>query len=206
MSEGKPNPKADAVIANRSGAWRAEFEALREIVLGCPLTEEIKWGWPCYSYEGTNVVLIHGFKDYCALLFMRGALMKDPEGILIQQTDNVQFARQIRFSSLGEVTRLKGALKAYVEDAIALTRAGAKVEKKTTADFPVPDELRDRLDRDPDLRAAFEALTPGRQRGYLFHSTRPSSPRPARRGSRSTCRASSRAWAWRTRLRRRHPG
>ena len=169
MTESKRNPKADAIFAGRSGAWRAEFEALREIILGCPVTEEIKWGWPCYSHEGTNVVLIHGFKDYCALLFMKGALMKDPEGILIQQTENVQSARQIRFTSVDEIERLKGALRAYVEDAIALTESGAKVEKKATSDFPVPDELRDRMDSDPDLRAAFEALTPGRQRGYLFH-------------------------------------
>ena len=182
MNESKRNPKADAVFASRSGAWRAEFEALREIVLRCPVTEEIKWGWPCYSYEGANVVVIHGFKDYCALLFMKGALMKDPEGILIQQTENVQSARQIRFTSLGEIARLKGALQAYVEDAIALTKTGAKVEKKTTADFPFPEELRDRMDKDPDLRAAFEALTPGRQRGYLFHfnSAKQSKTREAR--------------------------
>ena len=169
MSEGVRNPRIDAVIANRSGAWRAEFEALREIVLRCLVTEEIKWGWPCYSHEGANVVLIHGFKDYCALLFMKGALMKDPEGILIQQTENVQSARQIRFTGVDEIVRLGGALQAYVEDAIRLAEAGAKVEKKTTSDFPVPDEMRDRMDANPDLRAAFEALTPGRQRGYLFH-------------------------------------
>ncbi|HEY5410013.1 MAG TPA: DUF1801 domain-containing protein [Caulobacteraceae bacterium] len=169
MSPSQRNPKVDAVILGRAGKWRREFEALREIILDCPLTEEVKWGWPCYSYEGTNVVLIHGFKDYCALLFMKGALMKDPEGVLIQQTQNVQSARQIRFTSLDEVAGLGAALKAYVQDAIELTKAGAKVSRKATSDFAVPDELRDRMDGDPDLRAAFEALTPGRQRGYLFH-------------------------------------
>ena len=182
MSQGKPNPKVEAVILGRAGKWRREFEALREIILDCPLAEEVKWGWPCYSFEGTNVVLIHGFKDYCALLFMKGALMKDPRGILIQQTENVQSARQIRFTSLDEVVGLGAALKAYVQDAIALTKAGAKVVRKTTSDFPVPDELRDRMDADPDLRAAFEALTPGRQRGYLFHfgSAKQSKTREAR--------------------------
>ncbi len=169
MSQSQHNPKVDSVILGRAGKWRGEFEALRDIILDCPLTEDVKWGWPCYSYEGTNVVLIHGFKDYCALLFMKGALMKDPEGVLIQQTENVQSARQIRFTSTGEITRLGAALKAYVQDAIELTKAGAKVVKKTTSDFPVPAELRDRMDADPDLRAAFEALTPGRQRGYLFY-------------------------------------
>ena len=169
MSQSQRNPKVDSVILGRAGKWRREFEALREIILDRPLTEEVKWGWPCYSYEGTNVVLIHGFKDYCALLFMKGALMKDPEGVLIQQTENVQSARQIRFASLDEIARLGAALKAYVQDAIELTKAGAKVVRKTTSDFAVPDELRDRMDGDPDLRAAFEALTPGRQRGYLFH-------------------------------------
>lgn len=168
MSQSQRNPKVDG-LAGRFGKWREEFQALREIILECPLSEEVKWGWPCYAHEGANVVLIHAFKDYCALLFMKGALMKDPEGILVQQTENVQSARQIRFTSVPEIERLAGALKGYVLDAIELTKAGAKVEKKTTADFPIPDELRDRMDSDPDLRAAFEALTPGRQRGYLVH-------------------------------------
>ena len=169
MSQGQRNPKVDSVIHGRAGKWRGEFEALREIILDCGLTEEVKWGWPCYACEGTNVVLIHGFKDYCALLFMKGALMQDPEGVLIQQTENVQSARQIRFASVQEITRLGPALKAYLQDATQLTKAGAKVVRKTTSDFPVPAEFRDRMDADPDLRAAFEALTPGRQRGYLFH-------------------------------------
>ena len=181
MSQSQRNPKVDAALG-RAGQWLQAFEALREIILQCPLTEEVKWGWPCYAHEGTNVVLIHGFKDYCALLFMKGALMKDPEGVLIQQTENVQSARQIRFTGVDEVVRLAPALKGYVEDAIALSKAGAKVVRKTTSDFPVPDELRDRMDGDPDLRAAFEALTPGRQRGYLFHfsSAKQSATRQAR--------------------------
>ena len=168
MTQAKRNPKVDAFFG-RTQPWLKEFAALREIILECPVTEELKWGWPCYSHEGTNVVLMHGFKEYCALLFMKGALMKDPEGVLIQQTENVQSARQIRFTSTGEIVRLGAALEAYVGDAIELTRAGAKVVRKTTSDFPVPAELRDRMDEDPDLRAAFEALTPGRQRGYLFY-------------------------------------
>jgi uncharacterized protein YdeI (YjbR/CyaY-like superfamily) len=169
MSQGQRNPKVDSVILARAGKWRGEFEALREIILDCGLTEEVKWGWPCYACEGANVVVIHGFKDYCAVLFMKGALMQDPEGVLIRQTENVQSARQIRFTSVQEITRLGAALKAYVQDATQLTKAGAKVVRKTTSDFPVPAEFRDRMDADPDLRAAFEALTPGRQRGYLFY-------------------------------------
>ena len=181
MSQSQRNPKVDAFFG-RTEPWLKEFEVLREIILECPVTEELKWGWPCYAYEGTNVVLMHGFKDYCALLFMKGALMKDPEGVLIQQTENVQSARQIRFTGVDEIVRLKAALEGYVEDAIALTKAGAKVVRKTTSDFPVPAELRDRMDNDPDLRAAFEALTPGRQRGYLFFfgSAKQSKTREAR--------------------------
>ena len=181
MSQSQRNPKVDAFFG-RTEHWLKEFEALREIILDCPVTEDLKWGWPCYSHEGTNVVLMHGFKDYCALLFMKGALMKDPEGVLIQQTENVQSARQIRFTGVGEIVRLGAALRVYVRDAIELTKAGAKVQRKTTSDYPVPDELRDRMDDDPDLRAAFEALTPGRQRGYLVHfnSAKQSATRAAR--------------------------
>jgi uncharacterized protein YdeI (YjbR/CyaY-like superfamily) len=181
MSQSHRNPKVDALIG-KAETWRDEYKALREIILGCPVTEEFKWGWPCYAHEGSNVVLIHGFKEYCALLFMKGALMKDPEGILIQQTENVQSARQIRFTNIGEIERLARALKGYVLDAVELTKAGAQVQRKTTSDFPIPDELRDRMDGDPDLRAAFEALTPGRQRGYLVHfnSAKQSKTRDAR--------------------------
>lgn len=169
MNQVRSNPKIDAIIAKRSGAWRKEMEALREIILACPVTEEIKWGWPAYSHEGKNIVLIHAFKAYGAALFFKGALLKDPDGVLIQQTQNVQAARQIRFTSVGEVKRLRATLEAYIAEAIAIEASGAKPLRKPTADFEVPAEFRDRMDEDPDLRAAFEALTPGRQRGYLFH-------------------------------------
>ena len=167
MAEGKRNPKVEAMIAARP--WAEEMKALREIVLQTPLTEEIKWGQPCYTSDGKNIVLIHGFKDYCALLFMKGALMKDPKKLLIQQTENVQSARQIRFTALKEIVGARAALKGYVEDAIAVEKAGLSVEKKKTAEFPYPEEFLQKLEEAPDLAVAFEALTPGRQRGYLLH-------------------------------------
>ena len=172
MAKSETNPKVDAVLA-KAEAWREEFEALRGIILGCGLTEHLKWGQPCYTLGGGegggNVVLIHGFKTYCALLFMKGALFTDPNGLLVQQTPNVQSARQIRFTSLGEIRQLEGVIKAYVLEAIALEKAGASVARKTTADFPVAEAFQARLDAEPALKAAFEALTPGRQRGYLLH-------------------------------------
>ena len=160
--------KVEAIIAGYA-RWREEMTALREIVRECPLVEEVKWGQPCYSLDGRNVVLIHGFKDYCALLFMKGALMKDPERLLIQQTGNVQSGRQIRFAGLAEIAARRAVLKAYVEEAIAVEKAGLKVEKKTTAEFPQPEELRARFNASAELKSAFEALTPGRQRAYLLH-------------------------------------
>ena len=168
MPEIRTSPKVDAFLG-RTQEWREEFEALRAVILGCGLAEELKWGQPCYAFEGRNVVLMHGFKDYCALLFMKGALLKDPNGILIQQTENVQSARQIRFTTSGEITQLEPALKAYILEAISVEKAGAKIARKTTADFPVADEFRDKLDARPELKAAFQALTPGRQRGYLLY-------------------------------------
>ena len=168
MAEYATSPKVDAFLG-RTLEWREEFELLRAVVLGCGLTEELKWGQPCYASEGRNVVLMHGFKDYCALLFMKGALLKDPNGILIQQTENVQSARQIRFTTSGEITQLEPAIKAYILEAIAVEKAGAKIARKTTADFPVADEFRDKLDALPEFKAAFQALTPGRQRGYLLY-------------------------------------
>jgi uncharacterized protein YdeI (YjbR/CyaY-like superfamily) len=167
MKAAKPNAKVEALIASRP--WAQEQKALREIVLETPLTEEIKWGQPCYTLDGKNVVLIHGFKDYCALLFMKGALMKDPKNLLIQQTEHVQSGRQIRFTALKEIVAARAALKGYVEDAIAVEKAGLKVEKKKTSEFPYPEELLQKLEEAPDLSFAFEALTPGRQRGYLLH-------------------------------------
>ena len=175
------NAKVDAYMS-KAKQWREESEKLREIVLACDLTEELKWGVPCYTFDDKNIVLIHGFKEYCALLFMKGALLKDPKGILITQTENVQSGRQIRFTSLKEITKLAPALKAYVKDAIEVEKAGLKVEMKKTGEFPVPEEFRGVLDDDPAYRDAFAALTPGRQRGYLlyFAGAKQSSTRESR--------------------------
>jgi uncharacterized protein YdeI (YjbR/CyaY-like superfamily) len=162
------NPKVDAYIGGLK-AWKAEVAKLRQIVLGFDLDEELKWGVPCYTLRGKNVVLIHEFKDYCAILFVKGALLKDPDGILVQQTENVQAARQARFTGVGEIAARKAALKACIAEAIEVEKAGLKVQKKETADFPVPEEFQARLSRDPDLKAAFQALTPGRQRAYLLY-------------------------------------
>jgi len=161
------NPKVDAIIAN--GAWQKEMQALREIVLSCALQEEIKWGQPCYAADCKNVVIIHGFKDYCALLFVKGALMKDEHGLLIQQTENVQSGRQARFTGVEEIVRRRAIVKSYVQEAIEIEKAGLKVEKKKTSEFACPDEFRAKLEASAELKAAFEALTPGRQRAYLLH-------------------------------------
>ena len=181
MANGRTNPKVDALL-DRTTEWRQEIEALRKIILDCGLTEDFKWGWPCYSVDKKNVVLIHGFKDYCALLLFKGALMQDPEGILIQQTENVQAARQIRFSGLDEIKRMDNILKAYIHQAAEVEKAGLKVDFKKTTEFPMPEEFQDRLDAMPELKRAFEALTPGRQRGYLLHfsSAKQSATRQAR--------------------------
>jgi uncharacterized protein YdeI (YjbR/CyaY-like superfamily) len=149
--------------------WHEEFEALKKIVLSTHLTEEKKWGCACFTYNGQNIVLIHGFKEYCALLFFKGALMQDPEGILVQQTENVQAARQLRFNSLAEIRKQAKIIKAYVEEAIELEKSGAKVEFRKTGDFPMAEEFLQKLDEHPALAEAFYALTPGRQRGYLLH-------------------------------------
>ncbi|MEO7425670.1 MAG: YdeI/OmpD-associated family protein [Fibrobacteria bacterium] len=164
----KTNPKADFYFSN-SEKWQKEMKKLRTIALGCGLSEELKWGCPSYTMDKTNIVLIHEFKEYCAYLFFKGALMKDPKKLLIQQTKNVQAARQIRFTSVPEITKLETALKAYIKEAIAVEKAGLKVSFKTTAQFDRPDEFQSRLDAMPALRRAFEALTPGRQKGYLLH-------------------------------------
>ena len=166
------NPKVDAVVSSLK-QWRGETEQLRAIALACQLTEELKWGCPCYTHEGANVVLIHGFKDYCAYLLFKGALLKDPKGILVQQTENVQAARQIRFTGVREIVGMKNALKAFIEEAIAVEQAGLEVPLKKTTEFKVPDELRDRFSKSPALKKAFEGLTPGRQRGYLLHFSAP---------------------------------
>lgn len=163
-----PNPKVDAFM-QRAERWRAEFDALRALLRQAPLDEDLKWGQPCYTLGKANVVLMHGFKDYCALLFMKGALMPDPQGLLIQQTENVQSARQIRFTSLDQITKQAATLKAYVEAAIAVEKAGLKVDFKKTEGFAMPDEFRARLEGDVALKEAFAGLTPGRQRAYLLH-------------------------------------
>ena len=168
MSLANRNPKVDSILA-ASASWSKEMAALREIVLDCGLAEEIKWGQPCYASEGRNIVLIHGFKDYCALLFFKGALMKDPKNLLIQQTENVQSGRQIRFTGLAEILGARATLKAYVKEAIAVEKSGLKIQKKTPAETPCPPEFSERLAASPALKAAFEALTPGRRRGYLLH-------------------------------------
>jgi uncharacterized protein YdeI (YjbR/CyaY-like superfamily) len=162
------SPKVDAFL-KRQDRWRAEFEKLRAILLACGLTEDLKWGQPCYALDGKNVALIHGFKEYCAILFHKGSLLKDPEGVLIQQTKNVQAARQIRFTSVQDVTKLAKTVKAYVREAIAIERAGLRVQFKETKDIELPEELESRLAANAKLRAAFAKLTPGRQRGYIFH-------------------------------------
>jgi uncharacterized protein YdeI (YjbR/CyaY-like superfamily) len=163
------NDKVDAFMG-RAKQWQEEFAALREIIGSSDeLTEDFKWGQPCYTLDGRNVVLMHGFKEYCALLFFKGALMKDPKNLLIQQTENVQAARQIRFKGLAEINKHKTALKSYIKDAIALEKSGAKVELKKTAEFSFPEELEHKMDDVPALRTAFEELTPGRQRAYLLH-------------------------------------
>lgn len=168
MTPSSKNPKVDQFI-RQDKRWQPEFEQLRNIVLASGLTEEVKWGVPCYTAQQSNVVLIHGFKEYCALLFCKGALLKDAKGILIQQTENVQAARQVRFTSLKEIARLEPVLKAYIREAIEVEKAGLQVEYKPTAEFKVPEELQHKFSALPALKAAFKALTPGRQRAYLLY-------------------------------------
>ena|SRR5689334_3058963 len=162
------NPKTDFFFSKPT-KWQDEFKKLRKIILGCGLTEELKWGKPCYTFQQSNVVLIHGFKEYCALLFMKGALLKDPKGVLIQQTENVQAARQIRFTNGREIAKIEPVLKAYIKEAIEVEKAGLEVSYKRTSEFRVPDEFQNKLDANPVLRTAFDALTPGRQRGYILY-------------------------------------
>jgi uncharacterized protein YdeI (YjbR/CyaY-like superfamily) len=162
------NPKVDWYFT-KNKRWQEEIEALRSIVLDCGLNEELKWGCPCYTFEESNIVLIHVFKEYCALLFFKGALMKDPNGVLIQQTQNVQAARQMRFTNLQEVEMRKRIIKSYVREAIQVEKSGAKVPMKKTAEFSIPEEFQDRLDENPALKKAFKSLTPGRQRAYLLY-------------------------------------
>ena len=166
------NPKVDFYF-KKATKWKGEVEKLRTIVLDCHLTEELKWGVPVYTFENHNVVLIHDFKEYCALLFVKGVLLKDPDGILIQQTKNVQAGRQIRFTNVAEIVELEPILKAYIREAVEVEKAGLKVVHKETSEYPVPVELQKKLDEIPRLKKAFYALTPGRQRGYLFYFAQP---------------------------------
>lgn len=162
------NPKVDFFF-NKTGQWQTEFEKLRTIALKTELTEDLKWGCPCYTYEGKNIFLIHGFKEYCALLFFKGALMKDPENILIRQTENIQATRQIRFTSLQQIIDLENVLSDYIFEAVEIEESGAKVEMKKTHEFNIPEEFAQKLNENQELQKAFEALTPGRQRAYLLY-------------------------------------
>jgi uncharacterized protein YdeI (YjbR/CyaY-like superfamily) len=164
----KTNPKVDGFLG-MAKKWRKEFQKLRTIVLDFQLTEEMKWGWPCYTIQNKNIVLIHGFKEYCALLFFKGALLKDANGILIQQTENVQAARQIRFTNVQQIVEMEPVLKAYIGEAVGVEKAGLKVKLKKLSDFKIPEEFQNKLDDMPAIKKAFAALTPGRQRAYLFY-------------------------------------
>lgn len=164
----KINPKVDFYFT-KAKQWKEAVEQLRMIILDCGLTEELKWGCPCYTLDGKNIVLIHDFKEYSAVLFFKGALLKDPKGVLVQQTKNVQSARQVRFTSVSEVLKLEPALRALIKEAIKAEKAGLKVELKQSDEFEMAEEFRSRLKKNASLKKAFEALTPGRQRGYLLY-------------------------------------
>ena len=166
------NPKVDFFF-DKAEKWHDEFEKLRMIVLDCGLDEALKWGQPCYMFEKKNIVLIHGFKEYCALLFFKGALLKDPNGILIQQTENVQAARQIRFTNVKEIVELEPVVKAYIHEAVGVEVAGLQVKLKETSDYIIPEEFLTKLEEVPGLQDAFDALTPGRQRAYIFYFSQP---------------------------------
>ena len=162
------NPKVDSFLG-RTKNWREEFEKLRTIMIDCCMTEELKWGVPCYTFQDRNIVLMHGFKEYCALLFFKGALLQDPQNILITQTENTQASRQIRFTGLQEIAAMESTLKKYIYAAIEVEKSGLKVPFKNTVEFTMPVELQKKLNESMDLKTAFEALTPGRQRAYLLH-------------------------------------
>ena len=168
MPKSKMNPKVDFYFSKPT-KWQEEIRKLRRIVLDCQLTEELKWGVPCYTFQKRNIVLIHVFKEYCALLFFKGVLLKDPKGILVQQTKHVQAARQIRFTNVREIAKLQAILKAYINEAVEVEKAGLKVNLKKTAEFSIPEEFQTKLDEMPALKKAFQALTPGRQRAYLLY-------------------------------------
>jgi uncharacterized protein YdeI (YjbR/CyaY-like superfamily) len=166
------NPKVDFYF-NKAQKWQKELEKLRTIIIDCQLTEELKWGVPCYSFQESNIVLIHVFKEYCALLFIKGALLHDANGILIQQTKNVQAGRQIRFTNIREIVEMETILKAYINEAIEVEKAGLKVNFKKTTEFIIPEEFQNKLNEIPALKTAFDALTPGRQRAYILYFSEP---------------------------------
>ncbi|HUV15307.1 MAG TPA: YdeI family protein [Pelolinea sp.] len=166
------NPKVDAFIGGTK-QWQKEYEKLRDIVLDCGLMEDFKWKVPCYTFEGSNIVLMHGFKEYCAILFVKGALLKDPKGILIIQTENVQAARQVRFTNVREIMEMEPILKSYIHEAIEVEKSGLKVNFKKTTEFKIPEEFQKKLDEIPALKTAFKALTPGRQRAYILYFSAP---------------------------------
>src|SRR5688572_16109899 len=179
------NPKVDWFFSKET-KWQKEYEKLRTLILDCGLTEELKWGCPCYTcptgssgraFGKSNIVLIHGFKEYCALLFFKGALLNDPNGILIQQTENVQSARQIRFTNVREIVKMEPILKAYIYEAIEVEKAGLKVKLKKTTEFKIPEEFQKKLDKNAALKKAFAALTPGRQRAYIFYFSQAKQPK-----------------------------
>jgi len=172
QTKNKPNPKVDFFF-NKAEQWKQEFEKLRRIILDCGLTEELKWGVPCYTFEKKNMVLIHGFKEYCAILFVKGALLKDTEGILLQQTENVQAARQIRFTNVRDIVKMETILRAYINESVQAEIAGLKVNYKKVTEFSMPEEFITKLEEVPALQEAFEALTPGRQRAYILYFSAP---------------------------------
>ncbi|MCE5172516.1 YdeI family protein [Paenibacillus profundus] len=173
MTKGmKMNPKVD-IFLSKTNKWQEETEKLRSIILDCQLTEELKWGKPCYTFEGSNIVIIQGFKEFCALMFFKGVLLHDPNGILVQIGENTQAGRQIRFTNVQEIVEMDTILKAYIHEAIEVEKAGLKVDFKKSTDLILPEEFQNKLDENPALKTAFEALTPGRQRAYVMHFSAP---------------------------------
>lgn len=172
MTSSEMNPKVDFFF-NKASQWKEEYGKLRTILLGCQLTEELKWGVPCYTFQKGNIALIHGFKEYCAIMFVKGSLLPDPQGILIQQTKNVQAGRQIRFTTVQEIADREATIQDYIYNAIEVETAGLEVDYKKDTEYEIPEEFQAKLDENPDLQAAFEALTPGRKRQYITHFTEP---------------------------------
>ncbi|MGY3190343.1 YdeI/OmpD-associated family protein [Lysinibacillus sp. TE18511] len=172
MTNNRMNPKVDEFLS-KAKKWQEEYSVLRNIVCDCELTEDFKWMHPCYTLENKNIVLIHGFKEYCALLFHKGALLKDTHGILIQQTENVQAARQIRFTNVQEIVAMETIIKDYINEAIEVEKAGLEVPMKEHKEYTIPEELQNTFNEIPALKTAFEALTPGRQRAYILYFSQP---------------------------------